>query len=98
MKVFFLSLIFITPLLCSSQNVILNLNKNWKFKQSTSSNYLPAKVPGSVHTDLLNNKLIPDPFFGSNGNQLYWIDSADWNYQLEFNIDNNKLFQKKYYK
>ena len=95
MKVFFLSLIFITPLLCSSQNVILNLNNNWKFKQSTSSNYLPAKVPGSVHTDLLNNKLIPDPFFGSNGNQLYWIDSADWNYQLEFNIDNNKLFQKK---
>jgi len=30
------------------------------------SGWLPATVPGTVLTTLLNNKLIPDPFWGMN--------------------------------
>jgi hypothetical protein len=34
------------------------------------SGWLPATVPGTVLTTLLNNKKIPDPFFGLNNEQI----------------------------
>ncbi|MGZ3847445.1 MAG: glycoside hydrolase family 2 protein, partial [Flavisolibacter sp.] len=33
-------------------------------------NWLPATVPGTVLTTLLNNKLIPDPFYGMNNKYI----------------------------
>lgn len=32
--------------------------------------WLPATVPGTVLTTLLNNKLVPDPFYGMNNQQI----------------------------
>jgi len=43
-----------------------------------------AKVPGTVHTDLLANKLIPDPYVGAPEAQLQWIGLADWEYRTSF--------------
>jgi beta-mannosidase len=34
-----------------------------------------------VHTDLLRNRLIPDPFYRSNESTLQWIENADWEYR-----------------
>jgi beta-mannosidase len=34
---------------------------------------IPAAVPGTVHTDLLNAGLIPDPFYADNELRLQWI-------------------------
>jgi len=34
------------------------------------SGWLPATVPGTVLTTLLNNKLIPDPFYGMNNKKI----------------------------
>ena len=34
------------------------------------TNWMPATVPGTVLTSLLNNKLIPDPFYGMNNAQI----------------------------
>ena len=31
----------------------ISLNDEWQFKQSISQNWLPAQVPGAVHTDLM---------------------------------------------
>ncbi|MCJ7840165.1 glycoside hydrolase family 2 protein [Lederbergia sp. NSJ-179] len=58
----------------------------WKFKQSDRQDWLPAKVPGCVHTDLLRNKQIPDPFYGKNEVDSQWIDKQDWEYQTSFNL------------
>ncbi|WP_426169612.1 beta-mannosidase [Pseudoduganella sp. R-34] len=43
-----------------------------------------AKVPGTVHTDLLANKLIPDPYVGAPEAGLQWIGLADWEYRTRF--------------
>lgn len=40
----------------------LEINQGWKFKQARLSNWYPATVPGVVHTDLLDNGIIEDPF------------------------------------
>ena len=34
------------------------LNKNWSFKEVSSKKWLTATIPGCVHTDLMNNKII----------------------------------------
>ena len=43
-------------------------------------------MPGCVHTDLLNNKLIEDPFYRDNERRLQWIGKTDWEYQTTFNV------------
>jgi len=45
-----------------------------------------ASVPGCVHTDLLNNKLIDDPFYRDNEKNLQWIGKTDWEYRTTFNV------------
>lgn len=61
--------------------------QNWQFHQYSSTEWLPATVPGSVQTDLLANEKIPDPFFGSNEQQLQWIGESGWVYKSTFNAD-----------
>src|SRR5258708_35853905 len=62
------------------------LHRDWKFRQSQgkAKDWLSARVPGCVHTDLRRHKLIPDPFWGDNELRLAWIEEADWTYRCEF--------------
>ncbi len=71
----------------NSQIFEVNLNDNWTFSQSGKENWLPATVPGCVHTDLLANKLIQDPFYRTNEKDQQWIDKEDWIYQKSFLVD-----------
>jgi beta-mannosidase len=64
------------------------LNDSWQFSELGKNNWLPATVPGTVHTDLLNNKLIEDPYFSDNEKKLQWIEEKDWEYKSTFNADN----------
>ncbi|HWS35567.1 MAG TPA: glycoside hydrolase family 2 TIM barrel-domain containing protein [Actinoplanes sp.] len=41
---------------------------------------VPATVPGTVHTDLLDAGLIPDPFLGANEAELTWFHRSSWIY------------------
>ncbi len=75
------------PIMVLAQNFNRNFSsEKWTFKKKTDSNWLSAKVPGTVHTDLLANKIIPDPFFGTNEKQLQWIENEDWEYETTFSI------------
>ena len=42
------------------------LSKAWQFREVGKDRWYPASVPGCVHTDLLNNRLIEDPFYRDN--------------------------------
>lgn len=65
----------------------LELGKDWKFKNIQDSIWLKARVPGTVHTDLLSNQLINDPFVGNNEADLQWISETNWNYITEFKVE-----------
>jgi len=45
-----------------------------------ASNWMSATVPGTVLTTLLNNKKVPDPFFGMNNEQIPDIYKTGRNY------------------
>ncbi|XEC93614.1 glycoside hydrolase family 2 protein [Paenibacillus tarimensis] len=64
---------------------------DWKFKACQETEWLPAKVPGCVHTDLLQNGRIPDPFYGTNERDLQWIDKKDWEYMCRFDVSEELL-------
>jgi len=83
-----ISLIFTFNLLFSAVPDTLPLNINWSFRQQ-GERWYPAKVPGTVHTDLLNNALIPDPFFGDHEKQLQWIEEKSWEYRCDFDCPRN---------
>ncbi len=48
---------------------------------------IPATVPGCVHTDLLANALIPDPYVGVNEEAVQWIGERDATYRTTFDFD-----------
>lgn len=73
--------------------ISIELNKDWKFKQARLTNWYPATVPGTVHTDLMKNEIIEDPFFRMNERNVQWIDKEDWIYENIFDLS-DEMFQK----
>src|SRR3989440_5294356 len=66
----------------------------WQFREAGKDKWSPASVPGCVHTDLLNNKLIDDPFYRDNEKKLQWIGKTDWEYQTTVNLTARMLKRK----
>ncbi|MEC0241828.1 glycoside hydrolase family 2 TIM barrel-domain containing protein [Paenibacillus dokdonensis] len=64
---------------------------DWSFKACHEQEWMHAKVPGCVHTDLLANAKIPDPFYGTNEKEVQWIDKQDWEYESHFDLSEELL-------
>ena len=71
------------------------IKSNWQFRQAGETEWMKATVPGTVHTDLLANNKIEDPFYRLNEHDLQWIDKVDWEYKTTFLIDENTLKRDK---
>ena len=53
-------------------------------------------VPGHVHTDLLNNNYIKDPFWRDNDKQCSWVEDWYWSYEKTFEFHKEEAFDKHY--
>ena len=71
-----------------------NLNVRWKLHLNNKEDWIDARVPGNVHLDHLENRKIPDPFFGQNEAELQWISDEDWTYKLMFEPDKDLMERK----
>ena len=58
---------------------------------NTEAAWLPAAVPGCVHTDLLAAGEIPDPFYRDNELQVMWVGEADWRFRRTFSVGDDLL-------
>jgi beta-mannosidase len=91
-----LQALFCLPLQ-ASEPTSQNLNAGWEFRAVANTDkaevkdWHPAQVPGVVQTDLLQNKLIPDPFYKDNEFRLQWIGLADWEYRTTFQVDSTTM-------
>lgn len=68
-----------------------NLHDNWKFRQGRADIWYPATVPGTVHTDLMDNEIIEDPFFRLNERGVQWVDKEDWMYETTFSATESEI-------
>ncbi len=67
------------------------LKEGWMFRQAGDREWMPATVPGTVHTDLLANGVIKDPFFRLNERKIQWIDKVAWEYRIPFFVEKKLL-------
>ncbi len=90
---FLLFTMILLSLSCTKQpsKIEYEINRDWKFKQVNKTEWLRATVPGTVHTDLIDNKKIEDPFFRINEHSLQWIDKVDWEYKTTLQISKEDL-------
>lgn len=72
----------------------IDLKNNWKYREEKTQKWYSATVPGEIHTDLLNSKLIPDPFYRDNEKKLQWIERKNWEYKTTFQVTANMLKKK----
>ena len=73
--------ILLLPLLlaaCSTKPDTLELT-DWQFEYN--GKWYPATVPGFIHTDLMANGLISDPYYGTNEEQVRWVGDSVWYYR-----------------
>ena len=73
---------------------IQTLTGEWQFRQAGSEEWLPAQVPGGVHTDLLAAGRIPDPFVADHERRVQWVAESDWIYQRTFTPDAELLSEE----
>lgn len=80
------------PLLAFNQAFERNLCKEkWQFKNTKEMEWLKAKVPGTVHTDLLHLKKIPDPYLANNESVLQYLENENWDYRTNILITKAEL-------
>lgn len=65
----------------------IDLSTGWEFSELGKNNWLPATVPGSVHTDLLHHGLIPNPMVAYNEDSLRRLEGLDWEYRHTFTVE-----------
>lgn len=75
----------------AGQEIVLPLDQGWWARQEGSATWFPAQVPGVVHTDLLRNGLIPDPYVDMNADSVQWIERTGWVYELDIVLDGTML-------
>ncbi len=66
---------------------VVDLGGAWRMRAASDSTWAPATVPGTVHTDLLAARRIPDPLTGDHEAELAWIEREDWVYRKDFDVD-----------
>ena len=59
---------------------VMLLDTGWEFSQSGTEKWMSATVPGTVHQDLINHELLPNPFYGMNEEKIQWVENEDWEY------------------
>ncbi|NLX57639.1 MAG: glycoside hydrolase family 2 protein [Phycisphaerae bacterium] len=66
----------------------VSLNGAWQMRQDGGKGrvrqWVDARVPGCVHTDLLRAGKIPDPYYRRNELDVLWVDQAPWEYVRRF--------------
>ncbi len=68
---------------------------NCEFREVGTDEWLPAQVPGSVHTDLLAVDRIADPFVADNELGVQWVAERDWEYRLVFAVTPDQLAEER---
>ena len=74
---------------------IQSLAGKWQFQQAGTKEWLPATIPGGVHTDLMASGRIPDPFVADNEKHVQWVAESDWVYNTSFTCTDELLSEEK---
>ena len=52
---------------------------------------IPCVLPGDIHSALIAQQIIPDPYWGSNENDIQWVGKSDWTLSRSFVVTKEML-------
>lgn len=71
--------------------IIQKLHANWRMRRLAEKTFLPAKVPGSVYSDLLLNNKMEDPYWRDNEDAAFALLEDDYEYLTGFSVSDRLL-------
>ena len=88
-----LTLLSFIPILLWASNppTTIQLNDEWQFSQTNKNEWHSATVPGSVQSDLIKLKVLPNPYFGTNEDSVQWVEDENWDYKKSFQLTEAQL-------
>lgn len=92
--------VFLWILICGcfvsvfSQNFYRDLSQEKWFFIHENKKYV-ANVPGTIHTDLMSQGLISDPFIEDNEKDVQWVEKRNWTYLMDFDLSEEELKHSK---
>lgn len=75
--------------------VQLLLDGMWEMRREHTSDWIQAKVPGSVYQNLLEAGEIEDPFYRENELDAKWVSEQDYFYRKKFTVDETLFSMEK---
>ena len=63
------------------------LHEGWSLSDAALDSILPARVPGCVHTDLINAGIVQDIFYRENNDKYGWIENTAPVYETSFDAE-----------
>ncbi len=69
----------------------LSLHGTWRVAQVDGNTHLDGQVPGLVHHDLVEQDMVPDPFYGMNEVDQQWVGDSDWEYSRTFELTREQV-------
>lgn len=67
-----------------SHEIRLLTSDSLKWVVTYNGKNYPATIPGTIHTDLIDNRIIDDPFYRNNENSVQWVSDKVWIYTTRF--------------
>ena len=93
-KYFLIGLWIFSACINEKQEIIFEEIRDWEFKHE--GKWYDTKVPGNNVSDLLNHKLISNPFYATNEDSIKWIFEKEWTYRSNFQISETILAKKNH--
>ncbi|HEY7371322.1 MAG TPA: sugar-binding domain-containing protein, partial [Polyangia bacterium] len=91
-----------TPIPAAALRTRTELTAGWTFRKvahqgagQVDDAWLPAIVPGCVHTDLFAAGKIGDPFYRLNEKDQQWIENESWEYRATVPVDAATLARER---
>ena len=88
--------VFFTLIVCSLAYNIVSLNGDWNIVNKNGTINISGAVPGSVHTALMEAKIIGDPYYRDNDYVYTWVGKDYWTYSRKFEF-NEKIADQAIY-
>lgn len=85
MRYLFLFLCVVFAACGKSDSFTEDLSDGWQFL--CRGEWYPATVPGCIHTDLMSEGLIPDPFYATNEDSVQWVSDSVWTYRRTLAVE-----------
>ncbi len=80
-NIFVILLLSFSNFVFAQKDTVINVSTGWTFSLGKSHKLFQANVPGSIYTDLQNNGLIENPFYGNNEQKCQWVADSVWYYK-----------------